>query len=61
MNALLVLILAVTGLTALAFGALYLYELVTHDGYGRPGTQASPPRSHFPDPFDPRYGHSRHA
>jgi hypothetical protein len=51
---LLILILAVAGLTALAWGGLYLYEFVTHDGYGRLTAHHHPPRSHPRDPFDPR-------
>jgi hypothetical protein len=45
MNALLILVLAVSATTGFAWLALYLYEIVTGDGYGaRPG-----PRSHHDD------------
>lgn len=45
MNALLILVLAVSAATGLAWLALYLHEIVTGDGYGaRPG-----PRSHHDD------------
>lgn len=51
---LLILILAVSGLTALSWGALYVYEFVKHDGYGRLTAHHTPPRSHV-DSFDPRH------
>ncbi|HET7388052.1 MAG TPA: hypothetical protein VFJ19_15460 [Nocardioidaceae bacterium] len=57
MDTLLILILAIAAATGLAWAALYLYELVTGDGYGR-RTQ-EPPRSHPRDAFDPR--RDRHA
>ena len=51
---LLIIILAVAGLTALSWGALYLYEFVKNDGYGRLTVHHTPPRSHA-DTFDPRH------
>lgn len=50
---LLLIIIALTALTGLSWGALYLYEFVANDGYGRLRAHARPPRSHRPDPFDP--------
>ncbi len=52
---LLILILAVVALTAVSWGALYLYEFVKNDGYGRLQAHHEPPRSHPRDPFDPRF------
>ncbi len=54
MNSLLLLILAVAGLTTVSWAALYVYEFVKNDGYGRLTVHQSPPRSHL-DPFDPRH------
>jgi hypothetical protein len=51
---LLILIFAVTAVTAVSWGALYLYEFVKNDGYGRLQVHHQPPRSHARDPFDPR-------
>ena len=51
---LLILILAVAALTAASWVALYLYEFVKNDGYGRLQAHARPPRSHPSDGFDPR-------
>jgi hypothetical protein len=49
---LLMLILAITALTAVGWVGAALVDLVRTDGYGhRPARQA--PRSHHPDPFDP--------
>jgi hypothetical protein len=60
--ALLTIILAVAGLTALSWAVLYAAQLVKHDGYGRQRGSRTPPLSHQPDVFDPRYFHSgRHA
>ena len=51
---LLIVILAVSGLTALSWGTLYLYQFVKNDGYGRLTVHHTPPRSHA-DPFGPRH------
>ncbi|HEU5043260.1 MAG TPA: hypothetical protein VFT75_03905 [Nocardioidaceae bacterium] len=51
---LLIIILAVAGLTALSWVGLYLYEFVKNDGYGRLTVHHTPPRSHV-DTFDPRH------
>ena len=51
--ALLIIILMAAALTGLGWAALYLYELVSNDGYGRPRVGVSAPRSHHPDLFDP--------
>jgi hypothetical protein len=50
---LLVIIVAVTLLTALSWSVLYLLELVKQDGYGLRTGRADPPRSHHRDFFDP--------
>ncbi|WP_310963071.1 hypothetical protein [Nocardioides terrisoli] len=48
---LLILILALTALTALSWAGATLYDYVVNDGYGHP--RAHPlPRSHHPDAFD---------
>jgi hypothetical protein len=52
---LLIIILAVAGLTALSWVGLYLYEFVKNDGYGRLDGSRTFPRSHEPDPFDPGF------
>ena len=52
--ALLTMILVLAALTGLVFGALYLVDYVRGDGYGR-SRSGSLPRSHNPDPFDPRF------
>lgn len=60
--ALLTIIFAVAGLTALSWVVLYVAQLVKHDGYGRQRGSRTPPLSHQPDIFDPRYFHrGRHA
>lgn len=51
---LLIIILALAALTALPWIAMTLVNDIRHDGYGRPGSGHTPPRSHHPDPFDPR-------
>lgn len=58
--ALLLIILAVAGITAASWLVLHAVELVKNDGYGRLQGSGSFPRSHEPDPFDPRF-RSRHA
>jgi hypothetical protein len=51
---LLIIILALAALTALPWIAMTLVNDSRHDGYGRPTSQHTPPRSHVADPFDPR-------
>ena len=58
--ALLMIILAVAGVTAASWLVLHLVELVKNDGYGRLQGSGTFPRSHEPDVFDPRF-RSRHA
>jgi hypothetical protein len=58
---LLAIILAVTVLTAVSYGVLYLVEYIRTDGYGRLGGTNRPPRSHYPDSFDPHSGPTRLA
>ncbi|MGH3445918.1 MAG: hypothetical protein ACRDPB_11130 [Nocardioidaceae bacterium] len=50
MDALLILILAITAATGLAWAALSLHEFITGDGYG--SRTHEPPRSHPHDQFD---------
>lgn len=54
---LLIILLALAALTALPWIAMALVNSVRNDGYGRPTSEHTPPRSHY-DPFDP---HSRFA
>jgi hypothetical protein len=58
--ALLMIIVAVSILTTASWLTLYLVQLVKNDGYGRLDGSRTFPRSHEPDPFDPRF-RSRHA
>jgi hypothetical protein len=59
--ALLTIIIAVSVLTGVSYGALYLVEYIRNDGYGRLGGSRQPPRSHQPDAFDTRHGPGRFA
>jgi hypothetical protein len=52
---LLTLILTAIALTALAWGAHYLYDLLVNDGSGHPSPHHAPPRSHPADPFESRF------
>jgi hypothetical protein len=52
---LLTLILTAIALTALAWGAHYLYDLLVNDGAGHPSPHHAPPRSHPADPFESRF------
>ena len=54
--ALLIFILMAAALTGIGWAAMYLYEYVNNDGYGRPAAQHAPPRSHQRDPFEPSFG-----
>ncbi len=51
---LLIIILALAVLTALPWIAMALVNVIRNDGYGRPTSEHTPPRSHYADPFDPR-------
>jgi len=51
---LLIIILGLAILTAVPWLAVALVNYVRNDGYGRPTSQHTPPRSHVADPFDPR-------
>jgi hypothetical protein len=54
---LLIIILAVTATTLLAWAGAYLYDFIASDGYRRLRAHPRPLRSHPPDMFDPhRYG-----
>lgn len=50
---LLILLLTAAALTALVWGAYYLYDLVSHDGLTHRSPHYTPPRSHY-DPFESR-------
>lgn len=49
------LIIAALAATALAWGARYLYDFVTNDGFGHLAAHDDPPRSHPRDPFESRF------
>lgn len=57
----LTIILAVTILAGVSYGALYLVDFIRNDGYGRLGGSSRPPRSHYPDQFEPHRGPTRLA
>ena len=52
-----VILLTALVLAIVALGGLAMAFIVRNDGYGR--LQSTPPRSHYPDYFDPTAGRAR--